>query len=104
MTIQEQLLELLPEKKEHTHLCAFLMSQESDYNCQCEAEQFNLAINLMSENIKTLRVDEEKLYKFLKSIKACNIENKDTDWCEIVNVRDLAKAICSSNILTGGEK
>ncbi len=95
MTIQDQLLKLLPEK-------------ENEYGVTIEDNMkirgFNQAIDIMEERIKTLRVDEEKLYKFLKSIKACNIENKDTDWCEIVNVRDLAKAICSSNILTGGEK
>ena len=42
-----------------------------------------------------VELDEEKVYKFLKSIKGCNIAHLDTDWCELVNLRELSKAICA---------
>lgn len=41
------------------------------------------------------RLDEKKLYDFLKSIDGCNIAHLDTEWADIVNINSLAKAICS---------
>jgi len=38
-------------------------------------------------------VSIEDLYKFLRSPKGCNTEWIDTDWCENVNVKDLAQAL-----------
>ncbi len=93
MTIQEQLLKLLPEK-------------ENEYGVTIEDNMkirgFNQAIDIMAENIKTLRVDRIAIYNLI-----CESDLYEHAPMESyqggVDALNLAKAICSSNILTGGE-
>jgi len=52
------------------------------------AELVDALASLMLEEI-----NEEALYKFLRSINGCNTDYVDSDWADNVNVKELAKKL-----------
>lgn len=93
MTISEKLIDALPEEEQKVIDKQLEMSLPMQ---QAEINGANRKLAQVKKILKTVRVDEKKLYKFLKSIKGCNIAHLDTDWCELVNVKDLAEAIANN--------
>jgi len=49
--------------------------------------------------LKSVGVDEEKVYKFLRSIDGCNTEWIDSDWADAVNLPELASSLTKQNII-----
>ena len=60
--------------------------------------EYQHGFNDCLDQIKAQEVEMsvEKLIELLKSREYCNISHLDTDWCELVNVVDLAEQLAQA--------